>query len=143
LHRRYAAAPFAAYLLLGCSLALAQEHIQPGVVGDGVLWTDPGDIRSRNLYWGPGGEDRQPQLPVEFLQEDRHGTSPKFDVRDSAGTKWRAKLGIEAGPEVVASRLLWAVGYSANETTSCPICTWTNCRLIYITGKTWSEAAVT
>jgi len=80
-----------------------------------VLWTDPGDIRSRNLYWGPGGEDRQPQLPVEFLQEDRHGTSPKFDVRDSAGTKWRAKLGIEAGPEVVASRLLWAVGYSANE----------------------------
>ena len=25
-----------------------------------VLWIDPGDIRTRNLYWGPGGEEHQP-----------------------------------------------------------------------------------
>jgi len=116
LHRRYAV-PLAltAWLLLGSLLAAGQERTQAGVVADAVLWTDPGDIGSRNLFWGSGAEDRQPQPPVEFLEEDRHGTSPKFDVRDSAGTKWRAKLGIEAGPEVVASRLLWAVGYSTNE----------------------------
>jgi hypothetical protein len=44
-----------------------------------------------------------------------HGTSPKFDVRDSAGKKWRAKLGLEVKPETAASRLIWAVGYEANE----------------------------
>jgi hypothetical protein len=80
-----------------------------------ILWVDPGDIRSRNLYWGPGGKEHQPELPVEFEKEDRHGTSPKFDVRDSGGKKWGAKLGLEAKPEIAAARLLWAVGYSANE----------------------------
>ena len=29
--------------------------------------------------------------------------------------KWRVKLGVEARPETVASRLVWAVGYYANE----------------------------
>ena len=80
-----------------------------------ILWTDPGDIRARSLLWGPGGEERQPKLPVEFVQEDMAGTSSKFDVNDSEGKKWKAKLGLEAKPETAASRLLWAVGYSANE----------------------------
>ncbi len=89
---------------------------QPGPSAENaILWTDPGDVRSRNLFWGPGGEERRPQLPVEFLGEDLAGTSAKFDVRDSAGKKWKAKLGLEAKPETVAARLLWAVGYSANE----------------------------
>jgi len=78
------------------------------------LWTDPGDIRVRNLFWGPGGEDHQPKVPVEFLSEDRKGTSPKFEVRDNDGKNWSAKLGLEARPETAAARLLWAVGYSAN-----------------------------
>src|SRR6185369_11486394 len=47
-----------------------------------ILWSDPGDIHSKNLFWGPGGEKNQPKLPVEFKQEDRGGTSPKFEVRD-------------------------------------------------------------
>lgn len=91
------------------------QNAAPGPSGQAVLWSDPGDIHSLNLYWGPGGEKHQPQLPVDFLSEDRHGTSPKFDVRDSAGKKWRAKLGLEAKPETAASRLLWAVGFGANE----------------------------
>src|SRR5204862_5522794 len=80
-----------------------------------VLWIDPGDIRTRNLYWGPGGEEHQPKTPVQFVQEDMHGTTPKFEVEDSDGKKWSAKLGLEAKPETAAARLLWAVGYSANE----------------------------
>jgi hypothetical protein len=82
---------------------------------DPVLWVDPGDIRSRDLFWGPGGKDHQPDLPVEFISEDKEGTSPKFEVRDAGGTKWTAKLGLEAKPETAAARLLWAVGYCANE----------------------------
>jgi hypothetical protein len=101
--------------LFFASVCAAQQPSRPGVVGNAVIWTDAGDIRSRDLYWGPGGEKRRPEPPVEFLEEDRHGTYPKFDVRDSAGKKWRVKLGIEAQPEVVASRLLWAVGYTTNE----------------------------
>lgn len=92
--------------------SLAQE---PSSGAKAILWIDPGDIRSRNLQWGVGGKEHQPQLPLEFLQEDRHGTSPKFDVRDADGKKWSAKLGLEAKPEIVAARLMWAVGYGANE----------------------------
>ena len=85
------------------------------VEGAAILWADPGEIRSRDLYYGIGGKANEPQPPFTFLQEAREGASPKFDVRDSNGTKWRVKLGAEAQPEIVASRLLWAVGYFANE----------------------------
>jgi len=94
--------------------ASAQTKKAPNI-GTPVLWTDPGDIGSRDLFWGVGGKDSQPRPPMNFVSEDLHGTNPKFDVRDADGTKWRAKLGPEARPEVAASRLLWAVGYSANE----------------------------
>ena len=106
---------FFAFLLLQAVFAAAQATPQPVTAGNAVVWTDPGDIRSKNLFWGEGGEKHQPEPPVVFEAEDRHGTYPKFDVRDAKGTKWRAKLGVEAQPEVVASRLLWAVGYFVNE----------------------------
>ena len=76
-----------------------------------VLWQDPGDISSKDLFWGEGGPQHRPRPPFAFIREDRHGNSPKFDCRDGNGKKWRVKLGDEARPEVAASRLLWAVGY--------------------------------
>jgi hypothetical protein len=80
-----------------------------------AIWTDPGDIKSKNMLLGPGGEKDRPQLPVKFLKEDEKGQNSKFDVEDSSGTRWKAKLGIEAQPEIVATRLLWAIGYYTNE----------------------------
>ncbi len=80
-----------------------------------VLWHDPGAISSLNLYDGQGGKEGQPAAPFKFESEDMHGTNPKFDARDAKGTKWRVKLGDEARPEVVASRLLWAMGYFVND----------------------------
>ena len=44
-----------------------------------------------------------------------HGTNPKYVVRDRDKVKWTVKLGLEARPETVASRLVWAAGYFANE----------------------------
>lgn len=76
-----------------------------------VLWHDPGDISKLDLYYGQGGQAGQPTAPFTFESEDMNGTNPKFDVRDGRGKKWRVKLGEEVRPEVVASRLLWAVGY--------------------------------
>jgi hypothetical protein len=49
------------------------------------------------------------------------GTNPKFDVIDGNGTKWKVKMGIEARPETVASRLVWAVGYFADEDYFMPV----------------------
>jgi hypothetical protein len=98
--------------VLVAHVAVSQASKSPA---DAVLWTDPGDIRARNLYWGIGGEEHQPKLPVEFVKEDKRGTNPKFDVRDSSDQKWKAKVGLEAKPETAASRIMWAVGYTANE----------------------------
>lgn len=81
----------------------------------GVLWVQPASIATRDLFYGPGGKDHEPHTTFTFLREDLHGTNPKFDIRDEYGNKWRVKLGAEAKPETAASRLLWAVGYFANE----------------------------
>lgn len=86
-----------------------------GPRGRDVLWRQPTDIASRNLFYGPGGERDAPHSVFTFVKEDRKGTNPKIVVRDENGVKWKVKLGVEARPETVATRLVWAVGYSANE----------------------------
>jgi len=80
-----------------------------------LLWREPTDIVYRDLYFGPGGGAHQPRGPFTFIKEDMDGTNPKFSVRDRDGMKWKVKLGTEAKPETVATRLVWAVGYFANE----------------------------
>lgn len=79
------------------------------------LWEPPADIRSRNLYYGPGGAHGQPGKQFTFLKEDLDGTNPKLDVRDENGVKWKIKLGSEVHAETAASRLVWALGYHADE----------------------------
>lgn len=104
-------------LLLVAAPALGQEKSDAASQGKhaAILWKDPGDIRAKDLFNGPGGEKHRPELPLKFLKEDNHGHNSKLDVEDARGKKWKAKLGIEAQPETVASRLLWAIGYFANE----------------------------
>jgi len=81
-----------------------------------ILWLNPADIGSRNLFLGPGGQKHQPQQGMfSFLKEDLNGTNPKFDVKDSADVKWKVKMGAEARPETAASRLIWAAGYFADD----------------------------
>ncbi|HEX3083670.1 MAG TPA: hypothetical protein VHP99_04040 [Pyrinomonadaceae bacterium] len=80
-----------------------------------VLWHDPGNIRTRDLYYGPGSKDSAPAPPFHFVKEVKEGGMPKFEVTDARGAKWRVKLGPEAQAETVSSRLVWAVGYNAEE----------------------------
>ena len=80
-----------------------------------VLWTEPRDLSSRNLYYGPAWRERRPKGPVTFLSENLKGSNPKLNVVDQRGDKWRVKLGVEARPETTATRLLWAVGYFVDE----------------------------
>jgi hypothetical protein len=80
-----------------------------------VLWREPVDIKTRDLYYGQGGREHQPTGKFTFLQENLNGVNPKFDVQDEAGIRWGVKMGNEARPETTATRLIWAVGYFTNE----------------------------
>jgi hypothetical protein len=80
-----------------------------------LLWQEPAAIGQRDLFYGSGGREHLPQGPFTFIKEDLDGSKPKFDVRDETGMRWKIKLGAEARPETVASRLVWAVGYFADE----------------------------
>jgi hypothetical protein len=85
---------------------------EEGYRGKAVLWQEPIDITTRDLYWGPGGEAMKPDLrSITFIKEEKGGYSTKYRVRDGSGRVWVAKLSKESQPETVANRLMWAVGY--------------------------------
>src|SRR5205085_3273278 len=89
--------------------------------GPPVLWQDPGDISSRDLFYGPGGEAGQPDLSnVIFVEDQTGGYSKKYRVQDGAGRTWVAKVDKEAQPETAATRLLWAIGYKTEITYLVP-----------------------
>ena len=93
----------------------SNKPVTQGALTNPVLWHDPGEISSKDMFWGQGGPQHRPRQPFTFIREELHGNSPKFDCRDGNRRKWRVKLGDEARPEVVASRLLWAVGYFVSD----------------------------
>jgi hypothetical protein len=109
--RSLQSAHLAACILLLVASAIAEA---PGIPARS-LWQDPGNISSRDLFYGSGGKDHEPEPPVQYVGDATGGTNPKFDATDRSGNKWRVKLGIESKPEIAASRLLWAVGYFSND----------------------------
>jgi hypothetical protein len=81
--------------------------------GTPILWEEPSDIASRDLYWGSGGEAMKPDLSkITFIKEETGGWSKKYRVRDGSGRVWVAKLSKESQPEVASTRLVWALGYN-------------------------------
>ena len=80
--------------------------------GTPVLWLQPADIATRDLYLGPGGESMRPDLRrITFIKEEKGGYSKKYRVKDASGREWVAKIGKEAQSETSAIRLLWGLGY--------------------------------
>ncbi len=77
------------------------------------LWVQPKNIAERDLLLGPGGPKDVPSKDGVYtvVGQDSTGNSFGYDVTDEQGRTWDLKLGIEAQPEVVASRVLWAIGY--------------------------------
>jgi len=80
-----------------------------------ALWRDRGDVASLNLLYGAGGKEHEPGGKFTFVQEDKEGTAPKFEVVDEQGVTWKVKLGEETKSETAASRLVWAAGYFTDE----------------------------
>jgi len=80
--------------------------------GTPVLWREPADAASLDLFHGPGGEEMMPDLSsLTFVKEEKGGYSKKYRVRDGKGRVWVAKVGKEAQSETAAVRLVWAAGY--------------------------------
>ena len=112
---------FAAVFVVGALILLAEGctkrllQVQPAgqpPAEIAELWQTPTDLEQRDLVHGPGGRALQPrEATFHFVSEDKTGWSPGFDVRDREGLSWSVKLGPEAQPEVVTSRILWAIGY--------------------------------
>lgn len=75
------------------------------------LWKEPEP--GRDLFWGVGGQRLAPDPAVTYtvLETKRGGFSMGMTVEGPGKRKWSAKLPPEASTEVVASRLLWALGY--------------------------------
>jgi hypothetical protein len=75
------------------------------------LWHEPES--DRDLFWGVGGERLAPDPAATYkvLETKTAGFSMGMTVEGPAKRKWNAKLPPEAPTEVVASRILWAVGY--------------------------------
>lgn len=109
------ARPVSQFMLLGSEKS-AKPDAKPNLgPGSAVIWREPTDIASRDLFYGPGGKDRLPRGKLKFIKEDTNGVNPKFNVVDEDGVKWGVKFGNEAKPETAATRLVWAVGYFTNE----------------------------
>jgi hypothetical protein len=124
--RKLTLSTVALFALLSVSPVLAQDAEKHEKRSEAqqqtrIMWADPGDVVSRNLLYGPGGQEHQPQGTMKFVEEDPAGHNPKFDVTDEAGTKWKVKMGPEAPAETVATRLLWAIGYHADEDYFVPV----------------------
>jgi hypothetical protein len=102
-----------AALATACVTRKAPRTSSAGPADIAQLWVEPRDLEKRDLFHGPGGAALAPEptATFELIAIDDSGYSPGYDVRDRRGAKWSVKLGIEAQPEIVASRVLWAIGY--------------------------------
>jgi hypothetical protein len=76
------------------------------------LWIDvagaPRDLRAGPA---PGSPPPEENGRYDVVAIDTAGYSVTYRVKDRAGRDWNVKAGSEARPEVVSSRLLWALGY--------------------------------
>ncbi len=75
------------------------------------LWTAPAS--PRDLFLGVGGQGLapDPNATYQVLEVKRGGFSMGLTVEGPDKRKWSAKMPPEAPTEVVASRILWGVGY--------------------------------
>lgn len=94
--------------------------LQPSApVPGAIMWEEPTDLATRDLFYGPWGREHAPRAEDTFtLVEYKHsGVNLGMTVRDKQDREWSVKLPYpgdldsEAPAEVAVSRLLSAIGY--------------------------------
>lgn len=75
------------------------------------LWIEPD--RNRDLFHGVGGPRLAPDPAAKYkvIEIKRGGYSRGYTLMGPGDREWSAKFPPEAGTEVIASRLLWGLGY--------------------------------
>jgi hypothetical protein len=102
----------AAALLPACHASIRSTQTTPPTPEQlAELWIQP--ERDRDLFWGVGGKRLAPDPAAKYkvIEVKRTGFSMGFTVIGPDKREWSAKLPPEAPTEVVASRILWGVGY--------------------------------
>lgn len=94
-----------------------KPRVVSGTEGHPILWNQPADIESLDLFYGSGGSEGAPNPMGKFTYagDDSKGTQKKIYVKDDEGREWTVKFGSEARPETAASRFVWAMGYHTDE----------------------------
>jgi hypothetical protein len=98
---------------IACMPAVRPSGDAPSAAQLAELWVDPG-AAPRDLFAGPPANGHvRPATDSRFtvVKRDTAGFSITYRVRDEDAREWSVKLGPEAQTEVVASRIVWAVGY--------------------------------
>ena len=108
---RSAAAVFIACVSLGFSSRERGPKAAPSTSELAELWAEPGV--DRDLFYGVGGATLAPDPRELFKVAEIKATgySEGYAVIDGTKREWSAKFPPEAHSEVVASRLLWGIGY--------------------------------
>ena len=102
---------------------LAAAHVKPAVRADAItraqVW-ESSDIASKDLAAGPERKDgfkSGETIECNFIDKKMTGHSPKFTCVISPDDELKVKFGRDNGEvygEVVATRLLWALGFGAD-----------------------------
>jgi hypothetical protein len=101
-----------AALLTACHASIRSTQATPPTAEQlAELWIAP--ERERDLFWGVGGQRLAPDPAAIYkvIEVKRTGFSMGLTVNGPGDRKWSAKMPPEAPTEVVASRLLWGLGY--------------------------------
>src|SRR5215471_2675614 len=110
--RRHVIASIAAlWVVTACHAAIRAPATQPSRDQLAELWSTPEP--NRDLYWGVGGEALAPDPKASYtvVEVKKGGFSTGLTVKDPDDRKWSVKFPPEASTEIVASRLLWGVGF--------------------------------
>ena len=102
----------AVWFAASCHPAIRSTQASPPTPNQlAELWSAPEP--GRDLFWGVGGRRLAPDPSATYkVIETKHGGfSMGMTVVGPGDRRWSVKLPPEATTEVVASRLLWAVGY--------------------------------
>lgn len=96
----------------GCQRAIKSTISGPPTAAQiAELWVQP--QRGRDLFWGIGGKPLAPDPTARYtvIEIKRGGYSRGYTVTGPGDREWSAKFPPEASTEVVASRLIWGIGY--------------------------------
>ncbi len=76
---------------LSAAGSLGHKGQDPPAEAVKLIWHPPPPMTASDWYWGPGGKEKAPVPPFQFLKEDFSGTSPKVKVLDARGATWTVR----------------------------------------------------